>query len=46
MNEKLLSAENKLYNDDIKYIDKNLKNLIRTQKDIAIAHKIDDELER
>ena len=46
MENKLLEAENKLYNSKLNKLDKNLKNLIRTQRDIASAYKIDDELER
>ena len=44
-NKKLLTAQEKLYNSPVKKIDKNLKNLLRTQKEIALAKRIDDELE-
>ena len=45
-NHKILRAEEKLYHGKVKDIDKNLKALIRAQKDAALAHKLDDELER
>jgi len=45
-NNKINEAENNLYNSKIKNIDKNLKNLIRTQKKVLSSHTIDDELER
>ena len=45
-NEKILQAEKRLYNGKIKDIDKNLKALIRAQKDAAIGKQIDDELQR
>ncbi|MBQ9790193.1 MAG: hypothetical protein IJW24_01185 [Clostridia bacterium] len=45
-NRKILRAEEKLYNSKIKDIDKNLKALIRAQKDAILASRLDDELER
>jgi len=42
----LYKAEENLYNSDIKHIDKNLKALLRIEKELALAKRIDDELER
>ena len=43
--EKLLAAENALYNSPIKDLDKNLKKFIKAQKEFALSQLIDDELE-
>ena len=45
-NQKLIDAQNALYSGNVKDIDRNLKSLLRVQKEIALAHKLDDELER
>lgn len=42
----LKTAQNNLYNSEIKNLDKNLKNLLRAEKEVALAKRIDDELER
>lgn len=42
----LKNAQNNLYNSEIKNLDKNLKNLLRAEKEVALAKRIDDELER
>ena len=44
--QKIIKAEEKLYTSSIKNIDQNLKSLIRIQKEVYLAQKIDDELER
>ena len=44
--DKLVHAQQKLYNGKTKDIDKNLKALIKAQKEAILARKIDDELER
>ena len=42
----LETAQNNLYTSDIKDLDKNLKNLLRAEKEYALARRIDDSLER
>lgn len=42
----LKTAQDNLYNSEIKNLDKNLKTLLRTEKEVALAKLIDDELER
>lgn len=42
----LETATQNLYNSDINDIDKNLKALLRAQKESSLAKRIDDELER
>ena len=42
----LETAQNNLYTSDIKDLDKNLKNLLRAEKEYALARRIDDRLER
>lgn len=43
---KLVEAQKRLYNGKTKDIEKNLKALIRAEKEFALAKHIDDELER
>ena len=43
---KLTSLREKLYSSNVKNIDKNLKNLLRAEKEMALARRIDDELQR
>lgn len=42
----LETAQENLYASNIKHLDKNLIALLRTEKEIALARRIDDELER
>lgn len=39
-------AQEKLYQSKINDLDKNLNNLLRMEKEIALAKRIDDQLER
>ena len=42
----LQTAQENLYNSDIKHLDKHLKKLLKIEKEVALAKRIDDELER
>ncbi len=42
----LETAQENLYTSNIKNLDKNLKALLRAEKEVALAKRIDDELER
>ena len=42
----LYTAQTNLYNSKVKDLDKNLKALLRSEKECALAKKIDDSLER
>ena len=42
----LETAQENLYNSKLKDLDKNLKALLRTEKENALAKRIDDSLER
>ena len=42
----LITAQKRLYASEIKDLDKNIKNLLKAEKESALAKKIDDSLER
>ena len=42
----LSTAQQNLYDSDINHLDKNLKALLRAEKELALAKRIDDSLER
>ena len=42
----LQTAQENLYKSDIKNLDKNIKALLRAEKESALAKRIDDFLER
>jgi len=42
----LQTAQENLYKSDIKNLDKNIKALLRAEKESALAKRIDDCLER
>ena len=41
----LIEAQRRLYHGETKNIDKNLRKLLRAEKEYALARRIDDELE-